>query len=367
MVIIDELSVNYDDRKKLKDGKTSEMEKSLTWLRHNTDMTLAALSTTLLLDRINFYVAEVSQTMLDEMIAKTGFSAVSLKHIMRTSHNIATATTPASVSASQTGHVKIPETISPGSSSTVPGNRPKAWVYKDTNDLDYHKKLAGFVTRHLKTLDTKHLKCVVLTGGNVSARELSSELRERNIHVSCYDNGVDVFDLTGVPEYREGIAGVGGQAELAAWLSAEGGVLVTSERFFRGAEADSVIYITRDWGYFFGIRSIMKIPSIRTITSIRSPMTRAVAGLLLITSDLYLNVQELRKHWEVEILEEGAGELDRRQWILMSGVSFLWHFSRLWVSSVRFCMSSFWIKHIFGILVLIIIGQGIMQICYNGK
>ena len=37
-------------------------------------------------------------------------------------------------------------------------------------------------------------------------------------------------------------------------------------------------------------------------------MTRAVAGLLLVTSDLRLRVPELRRDWDVEIVEEGAGE-----------------------------------------------------------
>ena len=38
----------------------------------------------------------------------------------------------------------------------------------------------------------------------------------------------------------------------------------------------------------------------------RSPVTRAVAGLLLITSDFKLRVQNLRRNWEVEILEKGV-------------------------------------------------------------
>ena len=39
-------------------------------------------------------------------------------------------------------------------------------------------------------------------------------------------------------------------------------------------------------------------------------MTLAVVGLLLITSDLDLDVRKMRRHWEVRILEEGAGESD---------------------------------------------------------
>ena len=83
--------------------------------------------------------------------------------------------------------------------------------------------------------------------------------------------------------------------ELNAWLKAEAGVLVTSERQFRGCEADTVIYVTRDWGGY-------------TRGSRRSPVTRAVAGLLMVTGELGLSVQRLRRYWDVEIVEEGAGE-----------------------------------------------------------
>ena len=95
-------------------------------------------------------------------------------------------------------------------------------------------------------------------------------------------------------EYREGGAGDGGEAELSAWLRAEAGVLVTSEQQFRGFEADTVIFVTRYWGAYRSSR--------------RSPVTRAVAGLTLVTSDYRLSVPELRRDWDVEIVEEGAGE-----------------------------------------------------------
>ena len=48
---MDELSINKDDMEKMKAGETSELEETLTQLRDNTAMTLAALSSTSLLDR----------------------------------------------------------------------------------------------------------------------------------------------------------------------------------------------------------------------------------------------------------------------------------------------------------------------------
>ena len=302
MVIIDELSINDDDVKKLKSGKTSVLEETLVWLADNTAMTLAALSSTSLLDRRTGGNDDdddddageaMSQSELDEMIMRTGFHGVNLKHIMRSSQKIAAATSTANVSKVRSDRYNIPETILPGSSSTVPGTLPKAWLYKEMDFVNY-KKLAGFVTQYLRTLDTEKLKCVVQTDRDISSRKLSNELR-RNTPVSCYDGNVEMFDeYVGTPIYREDSAGDGGEAELTAWLRAEGGVLVTSAVQFNGAEADSVIFVTRSWGDY--------------ISNLRSPVTRAVAGLLLITGDYLLNIPGLRRNWEVKILEEGVRE-----------------------------------------------------------
>ena len=294
VVILDELSLSNDDIKKMKAGETTELEKTLAWLAGNTAMTLAALSSSSLLDRETSDA--LSQTEFDYMIARTGFAAARLHNIMRSSQNIAAATSTASVNAAQT-YYNLQETISPGSSSTVPGNRPMAWLYKHTYGSPDYAKLAGFVTQHLRTVDTEQLKCVVLTSFNISPRQLSSEISrmQNNTPVKCYDAGVEMFDIDGIPKYREGGTGDGGEAELTAWLSAKGGVLVTSKMQFRGAEADSVIFITRAWGDNSRSRR-------------RSPVTRAIAGLLMITSDKWLSVKKMRRDWEVEIVEEGVRE-----------------------------------------------------------
>ena len=197
VVIIDELSISYGDEKKIYAG-TSELEETLAWLADNTAMTLAALSSNSLLDRGTDDSA-VSQTELDEMIKRTGFEAARLINIMRSSKNIVAATSPASYNATQTDRAyKIQEKISPGSSSTVPGTRPKAWVYKDTDDDTDHTKLAGFVTQHLRTVDTERLKCVVLTDFNISPRQLRGRL---STPVSCFDAGVEMFNEDDNPIY----------------------------------------------------------------------------------------------------------------------------------------------------------------------
>ena len=77
VIIMDELSINDYDVKKMKPCETSELEETLTWLADNTTMTLAALSLTSLLDR-RTGAGAICQTVLDEIIV-TGFMTVSLE------------------------------------------------------------------------------------------------------------------------------------------------------------------------------------------------------------------------------------------------------------------------------------------------
>ena len=137
VLVIDELNISDDDKKKIERGETSEIEETLTWLADNTAMTLAALSSTAILDNDVSEFA-LSQTGLDEMIKRTGYKAVTLPNIMRSSANIAKATSPESYNkiTSDTSY-KIQETITAGSSSTVPGRRPLAMLYRWIDDDDY--------------------------------------------------------------------------------------------------------------------------------------------------------------------------------------------------------------------------------------
>ena len=79
---------------------------------------------------------------------------------------------------------------------------------------------------------------------------------------------------------------------------------MTHELQFRGAEADYVIFVTRSWGGNYS-------------TSRRSPVTRAVAGLMVVTSDWRTNISELRNNWDhmelMEIVGVRVREL-RRLW-----------------------------------------------------
>ena len=136
-----------------------------------------------------------------------------------------------------------------------------AMLYRKTY-VDYTKR-AKFVSKHLRTLPT-----------------------------GCYHGGVEMFVGGNSPKYRTNWTDDGGEAELTEWLDAEHGILVTHEPQFRGCEADAVIFVTKMWG----------TTDIDCVY--RSPVTRAVAHLCLITGKLQISVKELKRHWEVEIMKD---------------------------------------------------------------
>ena len=180
-MVIDELAVSDEDIKKIKAGETSELEETLAWLRHNTAMTLATLSSTSLLDRrIVNDGTNISKDELKDMMRRTEYEAVNLKHIMRSSAKIAEAANPKSIE-----HLhSTQETIKAGSSSTVPGSRPRALVYKHTDNVDYGK-LADFVRKHLSTLASANIKIAVLCDWGISARKLSDKVKNDDMPVRC--------------------------------------------------------------------------------------------------------------------------------------------------------------------------------------
>ena len=97
---------------------------------------------------------------------------------MRSSQNIAAATSTASVNLTRDKTFKIENTILPGSSSTVPGTRPRAMLYNHTKYAD-HNKLAGFVSQNLSTLPSG-IKIAVLCGRDISAREINDLLSSKS-------------------------------------------------------------------------------------------------------------------------------------------------------------------------------------------
>lgn len=137
-MVIDELSITSDDMEEIQNngGENTEIKRILEWLSVNTKMTLAALSSSSLLDR-NWTVGRNKDKMNFKWLRR--FQTMELKNIMRTSQNIAQATSVKSLNNIQ-GY-KIVRSIKPGTSSTVPGARPRLMIYKDTVLYDINNSL----------------------------------------------------------------------------------------------------------------------------------------------------------------------------------------------------------------------------------
>merc|ERR1712137_734178 len=116
--------------------------------------------------------------------------------------------------------------------------------------------------------------------------------------VSCYDGGVEMFENDGSAIYKEDTADDGGEADLTEWLDDKCNILLTHTPQFSGCESDAVILVRRAWD----VRGQAR----------RSGITRGVASMALLISDSGLKIPEMRKQWDVEIIEEGAAEIDYR-------------------------------------------------------
>ena len=71
------------------------------------------------------------------------------------------------------------------------------------------------------------------------------------------------------------------------WLSF-GGVLLTHNLLFSGCEADIVIFVSQDWGAVCASND-----------EFRSGVTRAVADLCVVTSDIGFDRGKLEKYFDV--------------------------------------------------------------------
>ena len=122
------------------------------------------------------------------------------------------------------------------------------------------KAVASAVEQYLAT----HNRCVVLCDYDDEVPELSAALTSRHLL------------YTGQQQQ---------QGAVERWLEGEGeGVLVTTARLFRGCEAPAVVWVSRyRYGGWWGRRSAT---------------TRAVAALLLITSDRHTNCDNVYNYFD---------------------------------------------------------------------
>ena len=196
---------------------------------------------------------------LQAALSRAGYQPSVLRHVMRNSDNIRAATTVQAASE-YIGYYK-PVSVRgwpESGSSTVVGERPKCRLIKD-EEWSWDA-VASAVDQFLAI----HSRCVVLCRYH-EVTKLSAALSALPCPHLLY---------TGQQQQ---------QGAVERWLEGEGeGVLVTTTALFRGCEAQAVVQVTR-----CGRRMLL-----------RTAATRAVAALLLITSDERIDCDQVYNYFE---------------------------------------------------------------------
>ena len=195
---------------------------------------------------------------LQTALSRAGYQPSVLRRVMRNSDNIRAATTVQAASEYSKYRYSKPVSVRgwpESGSSTVPGERPQCRVIKEKEWS--MKAVASAVEQYLAT----HNRCVVLCDYYDEVTGLSAALTSPHLL------------YTGQQQQ---------QGAVERWLEGEGeGVLVTTADLFRGCEAQAVVQVTR-----CGRRMLL-----------RTAATRAVAALLLITSDERIDCDQVYNYF----------------------------------------------------------------------
>ena len=264
---MDELHLTEDDLKMIHRGETPAAVETLGRLRERFRAVWVVTSTSCLLD-IRSDSDSVDEVDLGPVMSGAGYHTVLLPYIMRTSRNIAEATSPGSFNSYYTDSVKVISSIAAGSASTVAGTRPTAILYKLRYDDSDYQEMAGCVSLYLERekINTATRSVAILCDQGISATKLAAALQLPRLYT--YTAGVEWFYDNRAKYSSEG--GDQDTSSVEAWLE-RGGVLLTHSQQFRGCEADVVIVVAKYWS--------------ENTVGMRSGLTRGVASLCLITDD----------------------------------------------------------------------------------
>ena len=262
-------------------------------------MAWLVLSTSSLMNVRSFDVADadVTQDKLESLVRRSGYKPVTLQNIMRNSANITSATSPDSLIKYR--GVNIKKSISSGSCSTVTGTRPTCYLYKYSYHIvnyENYEVLARCANKYLKNKRSK--ETVILCDRLISPRQMKPLLTG---DVTLYDAGVEQFDLYNTPYHYS--ADIDRQREqLKTWINS-GGVLLTHKDMFRGCEAETIVFLVQRWGGVVGDNQV------------RSGPTRAVSQLCVVTSDYWIEPEEIKQNFNVidvrgdqGVVQSGKGE-----------------------------------------------------------
>ena len=247
-------------------------------------MAWVVLSTSSLLDDRG---DAVPQERLESMVRRSGYKPVTLQNIIRNSSKISEAT--AHENMNRYSDVDIRNSISAGSCSTVTGTRPTCYLYEGSLGVVLYEVMTTCVNQYLE--HNKSQQTVILCDQDISPRQVKPLLTG---DVTLYDAGVEEFDIYNTPRHYS--ADLARQREdLVKWIN-NGGVLLTHDTMFRGCEAETIVFLTKQWGGVGG--------------QARSGPTRAVSQLCIVTSDYHIKLDEMKQNFTVIDVRENKGGED---------------------------------------------------------
>ena len=160
----------------------------------------------------------------------------------------------------------------------MPGSRPYCVLTPWASPVDYPaiERSLQHALAHLVP-PTSHT--AVLCSEDISPRQVAAAIPTAIL----YDGGVEEYDGYGDPTLLASSERCDQRPGLERWLTT-GGTLVTHERLFRGMEAASVLYVTRNPGLVGGVRSALM---------------RAVASLVLVSDSRLVKEEKVGEAFEV--------------------------------------------------------------------
>ena len=291
-MIIDELTLSWDDLEKILKGEESELCRTLQVVEQCSGLACVSVSSSSLLETQAYNgtsAPTVSLSALKDHLSQRcpSYSRAELGACMRSSGSIAAAADPAAVKAAYSGRTNTATVavIPPGSRSTDPGPRQLNVTAKWSDYPDY-TTIQLCLAHCLTSLLPSPLPgpVAILCNVGISPREVAGRLSSPQHPVTLYDGGVRQYDFKGSPSLYPAAERLAQRGELEVWLRGGAAPLVTHNTLFSGMEAATVIYVTRRLGGEPGARS---------------GIMRATAGLLLVSDIGGVKEEEVSKNYEI--------------------------------------------------------------------
>ena len=250
------------------EGGVQRLADILNFLNQKCKMVWIIPSSTNLVDQSDLSNKNtINKSQFADLMEKVDIQYINLTNIFRNSMNISKIVPAGEFNKfrNKNSDKKEPTAIPGGQCSTIVGTRPTAVIYS-WNDAYNYKMYADIIVKYITQCFSDSIRIAILCDRQIEPRKVLSELTNFQASeiiiqvggIKYYDGGVKEFNGDGIPIFDETSVDT---KEVEEWIHF-GGLLLTHDRLFNGAEADIIIIVSSSYG--------------GTTTNIRSCVTRAV-------------------------------------------------------------------------------------------